>query len=35
MREAGKLAYGVIPELEKKLAATEAPERRALWSTRR
>ena len=25
--EAGKLAYGVIPELEKKLAATETPER--------
>ena len=32
---AGELTYGVIPDLEKKLAETESARRRARWSTRR
>ena len=34
-QRAGELAYGRIPELEKKLKAIEAPKARAPWSRRR
>ena len=33
--EAGRLAYGVIPDLEKKLAASETQPEHGAWSTRR